>query len=66
MLQLFVLLLDQAIRRNDVNRVAIIVKVAFYSQMATRECPRRVVTTSRLVGVHLNALRHDGRGPLVL
>ena len=66
MLQLFVLLLDQAIRRNDVNRIAVTVNVEIYRKTAIRECPRRVVTAPRLVGVHLNALRHDGRGPLVL
>jgi len=37
--RLFVLLLEQAIRRKDVNRVAATVNVEIYRKTATRECP---------------------------
>ena len=66
MLQLFVLLLDQAIRRKRRESRCCCVNVRNLLSAAIRGCPRRVVTAPRLVGVHLNALRHDGRGPLVL
>ena len=49
----------------DVNRIAVIVNLGNLQLGSNKRMSRRVVATPRLVSTS-NALRHDGRGPLVL
>ena len=49
----------------DVNRVVATGKREKFTVCGNKRMSRRVVTTLRLVSTS-NALRHDGRGPLVL
>ena len=49
----------------DVNRVVATGKREKFTVCGNKRMSRRVVTTPRLVSTS-NALRHDGRGPLVL
>ena len=50
---------------KDVNRIAVLVNLRNLLSNSNKRMSRRVVTTPRLVSTS-NALRHDGRGPLVL
>ena len=66
MLQLFVLLLDQAIRRNDVNRIAVAVNVGNLQSNSNKRMSPSGRYHVPIGWSTSNALRHDGRGPLVL
>ena len=66
MLQLFVLLLDQAIRRNDVNRIAVTVNVRNLHSDSNKRMSPSGRYYAPIGWSTSNALRHDGRGPLVL